>query len=66
MLVAAERPTPTKAGKRAPKRSATRAAQPTPAPARQYVDIDPWAVLLEGLMEIPEEKPAERPRAKGK
>ena len=66
--MAAERPTRTKAGKGTPKRSAVAAAEPTPAsaPTRQYVDIDPWAVLLEGLMEIPEEEPAARTRTKGK
>jgi hypothetical protein len=32
----------------------------------RYVDIDPWAMLVEGLMEVPEEKPAERKRSKGK
>jgi hypothetical protein len=66
--VAAEKPTRTNAGKGTPKRSAARAAEatPVPKPERQFVDIDPWAVLLEGLMEIPEEKPAERKPAKGK
>jgi hypothetical protein len=29
-----------------------------PPPERQFVDIDPWAVLLEQLTEIPEEEPA--------
>ena len=33
---------------------------------RRYVDIDPWAMLLEGLMEVPEEEPAERTRPKKK
>jgi hypothetical protein len=35
-------------------------------PERRYVDVDPWAVLLEGLMETPEEGPAERTRPKKK
>jgi len=39
---------------------------PRPVPERRYVDIDPWAVLLEGLMDMPEEVPAERKRPKGK
>jgi hypothetical protein len=26
-----------------------------PAPQRSFVDIDPWAMLLEELMEIPHE-----------
>ena len=67
------------AAKRPPKRSTgkrkTRQAVPeTPASAkseqpareRRFVDIDPWAMLLEQLMEEPEEKTAERKRAKGK
>jgi hypothetical protein len=41
------------------------AAESTRPPERRYVDIDPWAVLLEQLMEVPEEEPAE-PRPKGK
>ena len=35
-----------------------------PAPERRYVDVDPWAMLLEGLMETPEEEPVARPRPK--
>jgi hypothetical protein len=67
MIVAAERPTRTKAGKRA-KRSAAPGPETTqpPMPDRQFVDIDPWAVLLEGLMDMPEEVLAERKRPKGK
>ena len=33
---------------------------PHPVPERRYVDVDPWAVLLEQLMEMPEEEPTER------
>ena len=33
---------------------------------RRFVDIDPWAVLLEQLMEVPEEEPAGRESRKGK
>ena len=33
-------------------------------PEQRYVDIDPWAMLLEGLMEVPEEEPTERKRSK--
>jgi len=36
------------------------------APERQYVDIDPWAMLLEQLMEVPEEEPAKRKPESGK
>jgi hypothetical protein len=39
---------------------------PPPAPERQFVDIDPWAMLLEQLMEIPEEQPAKRKPGSGK
>jgi hypothetical protein len=31
---------------------------------RRFVDIDPWAVLLEQLMEVPAEEPAVRKRGK--
>ena len=31
-----------------------------PEQERRFVDIDPWAVLLEQLMEVPEEQSAER------
>ena len=39
---------------------------PHPVPERRYVDVDPWAMLLEGLTEVPEEKPAKRTRPKKK
>jgi hypothetical protein len=65
--VAAEKPKRARAGKRAPRKANASATEATlPERERQYVDIDPWAALLEGLMEIPEEKPTERTRAKGK
>ena len=38
---------------------ALKAAQP-PDGERRLVDVDPWAMLLEGLMEVPEEGPAKR------
>ena len=58
--MAAERPTRAGAGKRAAKRGTAREAEvmPTAAPERRFVDIDPWAMLLEQLMEVPEEEPA--------
>ena len=56
--MAAKRSTRRGTGKRAPEKETT--------PERRFVDIDPWAVLLEGLMEVPEEKPAERSRTKAK
>jgi hypothetical protein len=61
--VAAQRPTRARAGKRAAKRGAARESEVAPpaAPERRFVDVDPWAMLLEGLMEMPEEDaPAER------
>ena len=39
------------------------AAQPQDQ-ERRFVDVDPWAVLLEQLMTTPEEEPAERKRGK--
>ena len=44
---------------------APHAAQPQTREHR-FVDIDPWAVLLEQLMEVPEEQPAERDGTKRK
>src|SRR4051812_26482192 len=35
-----------------------------PTPGRQMVDFDPWAVLLEQLMEVPAEEPTARARPK--
>jgi hypothetical protein len=54
--VAAERPTRARAGKRA--KACEAETTPPAAPERRFVDIDPWAVLLEGLMATPEEEPA--------
>ena len=43
------------------KRAADKAQKKQPEQERRFVDIDPWAVLLEQLMETPEEgAPAER------
>ena len=39
---------------------------PQPMPERRYVDVDPWAMLLERLMVVPEEEPATRTRPKKK
>ena len=39
---------------------------PQPMPERRYVDVDPWAMLLEQLMVVPEEEPVARPRPKRK
>ena len=66
----AGQPTRRKTGKNGPRPKADDlpAAEVTP-PARQehrFVDVDPWALLLEQLMETPEEEPAVRTRPKGK
>jgi hypothetical protein len=37
-----------------------------PLAERRYVDVDPWAMLLEVLMEVHEEEPVERARPKRK
>jgi hypothetical protein len=65
--VVAQRPTRARAGKRAAKRGTAREPETTPptAPERRLVDIDSWAVLLEQLMEVPEEEPAGRKGGKG-
>ena len=66
-LMAAERSVRPRAGKRGAKRDTAPIPEQTPPrPERQFVDIDPWAVLLEQLMEVPEEGPAERKGGKGK
>jgi hypothetical protein len=68
----AERSTRRTAGKRAPRRNGSAAPEPMsgttqqPTPERRFVDVDPWAMLLEGLMTTPEEEPAERKGRKGK
>ena len=53
---------PRRNGGAAPKLETTQ----QPEPERRYVDVDPWAMLLEQLMEMPEEQPAERSEVKGK
>ena len=68
-MVAAERARRAKAGKRtkrvaAPETETMRT--PPSKPERQFVDIDPWAMLLEQLMGIPEEEPAKRKPESGK
>jgi len=66
--VAAQKPIRTRAGKRAAKCGTAPEAgtPPQPVPERRYVDVDPWAMLLEGLMGVPEEEPAERTRPRKK
>ena len=64
--VAAEKPNRARVGKRSKRNATPKAATTQPPPERQFVDIDPWAVLLEQLMEIPEEEPARRKDSKGK
>jgi hypothetical protein len=42
-------------------------ATPRPGRERRLVDVDPWAMLLEGLLEIPDEADQdERKPSKGK
>jgi hypothetical protein len=62
--VATERPTRARAGKRVAKSGAAREAEAAPpvAPERRFVDIDPWAVLLEQLMEAPDETEQREPK----
>ena len=38
---------------------------PEPGPEHRYVDVDPWAMLLEQLMVMPEERPVEDESADG-
>ena len=56
--MAAERSTRRTAGKRALGRDGNAAPEPDtsqqPTPEHRFVDIDPWAVLLEQLMEAPD------------
>jgi hypothetical protein len=52
-------------GKREARRAGSGASAPDATPRRdpggRLVDVDPWAMLLEGLMEVPEEtSPVER------
>ena len=47
------------------KRRARRTGVEAPAPERGFVDVDPWALLLEQLTELPEEQPAGRKGGKG-
>jgi hypothetical protein len=65
-----ERPARRTSGKRSAAGKVGNAPAPEtakqPEQERRYVDIDPWAVLLEGLMDMPKEVPAERRRHKGK
>ena len=51
-------------GKHRARRTGVEASAPEvtrpPAPERRFVDVDPWALLLERLTEVPEEQPAGR------
>ena len=66
--MAAERPARARPRNRAAKRGMTREVEATPpaVPERRFVDVDPWAVLLEQLMEMPTEESAERKPTKVK
>ena len=54
----------TKAGRASKRDDGGAAPEPEmsrrPEPERRYVDVDPWAVLLEQLMEVPEEEPTKQ------
>ena len=65
--MATEKPKRARVGKHAPRKVDAPVPEATApaAPRRQYVDIDPWAMLAE-LMETPEERPIERSRTKTK
>jgi hypothetical protein len=67
----AKRPTADGTNGKKPRRTRTDAPDPDaasqPDRERRLVDVDPWAILLEQLMEVPEESvPAERKARKGK
>jgi hypothetical protein len=51
-------------GRRRVRRTGMEASAPEvtcpPGPERRFVDVDPWALLLERLVEVPEEEPAGR------
>ena len=64
--MATEKPKRARAGKRVPQKAAASAPDTPPVSKRQFVDVDPWAVLLEQLMEPAEEEPAERKGGKRK
>jgi hypothetical protein len=64
--VAAEKPNRARVGKRSKRNATPKAATTQPPPERQFVDIDPWAVLLEQLMEVPGEEPPTGKGTKGK
>jgi hypothetical protein len=69
VLMSAERPARRTPRKHSSGRSGNAVPMPEQellAPERQYVDIDPWAMLLEQLMEVPEEEPAQRKPEGGK
>src|SRR3954452_2778763 len=69
-VMTAKRPTADGTGGKKPRRTSVETTATStasqPPPERRFVDIDPWAVLLEGLMVTPEEEPAERKGGKGK
>src|SRR4051794_7206352 len=68
--MAAERSTRRTTGKRVPRRNDSAASEPEttrqPTPEHRFVDIDPWAVLLEQLLKEPTDDDAgeNRPAAR--
>ena len=61
----AEKPTRTRMRKRTGREAAADTAPPEGEEALWSI-FDPWALLSAGLMNVAEEKPAERTRTKGK
>ena len=67
MTVKRAAPSNAKKGKADPCKDTGYECDAAPNQERRFIDVDPWAVLLEQLMEVPEESaPAERKRGKGK
>src|SRR5690349_13740699 len=60
-VMAARRAASGGTGKRRARRTGVEAPAPEmtrpPAPERRFVDVDPWALLVEQLTEVPEELP---------
>src|SRR3954452_1158828 len=65
-IMAPKRPTTDGTGGRKARRTRTDASAPDttqpPDRERRLVDVDPWAMLLEGLMEVPEETAPAKPK----
>ena len=63
--MAAKRPAQDNTRKRKERQTASEVPPPAPQPPdreRRFVDVDPWAVLLEQLMEAPDEAERSEPK----